>query len=120
MDVFDGWVKAFRLTDDEPVETPNAVTANVASYFSADPVAWKRTTVHDLLQTMERAGEARGLLTCSQGTAGGAAGLKFPLERGLAACARPTIAFDSCTSSTTSSRRPRRDSRREVAGSTVK
>jgi predicted TIM-barrel fold metal-dependent hydrolase len=89
MPIADGWMNVFRLTDADPVPSPDADLQVVGELFGGSgPEVWLAQTVGDALEAMDQTGTERGLLTVRAQSAGGPAGNDklLSVEDGLTAC----------------------------------
>jgi len=88
----DGWLNVFRLSEDDPIQAPDARLASTHELFGgADPASWLATTLDDGIAVMDQTGTDRALIgvTSRRAAPGSAAGVDFgSLEFGLEACRR--------------------------------
>lgn len=91
MPTVDGWLNVFRMSDDDPIQTPDAnFTATQELFGGADASSWLATTLDDAIAAMDTTGTDRALIGVTTGSqpARSAAVDFASLEFGLEACRR--------------------------------
>lgn len=88
----DGWLNVFRLSEDDPVQTPDDGFNQTNELFGGEGVAsWLSTTLDDAIAALDANGIERALVgvTSRSGDGGNRSAVDFPtLEFGLEACRR--------------------------------